>query len=113
MLCLYSHLIIFQELYGFGVSKENVALWLRVYSVFSIQCICMSKDNLNHPGIKINLDHNIMEKKIWLSQNWQDFFFLRYFYFLKNGRNNIFSISFPFHLEKYNGVVLPNYFTPK
>ena len=23
----------------------------------------MSKDNLNNPGIKVNLDHNIVEKK--------------------------------------------------
>ena len=81
MLCVYSHLIIFHELYGFGVSMENVALWLSVYSVFSIQCICMSKDNLNHPGIKVNLDHNTMHKKIWFSQNWQEFFFRDIFIF--------------------------------
>ena len=55
MLCVYSHLIIFHELYGFGVSA--------LYSVFSIQCICMSKDNLNHLGIKVHLDHNTMEEK--------------------------------------------------
>ena len=81
MLCVYSHLIIFHELYGFGVSMENVALWLSVYSVFSIQCICMSKDNLNHPGIKVNLDHDTMKKKIWFSQNWQEFFFRDIFIF--------------------------------
>ena len=68
MLCVYSHLIIFHELYGFGVSMENVALWLRVY------CIYMLKHNLNHSGIKVNLDHNIIEKKIWFSPNLQDFF---------------------------------------
>ena len=44
MLCVYSHLIIFHELYGFGVSMENVALLKSVFC-FSIQCICMSKDN--------------------------------------------------------------------
>ena len=109
MLCVYSHLIIFHELYGFGVSMENVALWLRVYSGFSIQCICMSKDNLNHPGIKVHLDHNIMEKKIWFSQNWQEFFFRDIFIFKKMDEITFFQ----FHLVKYNGVVLPNYFTQK
>ena len=57
------------------VSLGKQCLPLRVYSVFSIQCICMSKDSLNHPGIKVNLDHNTMEEKIWFSQNWQEFFF--------------------------------------
>ena len=90
MLCVYSHLIIFHELYGFGVSMENVALWLRVYSVFSIQCICMSKDNLNHPGILIIIP---WRKNIWFSQNWQEFF-SEIFLFKKKINNNIFSISF-------------------
>ena len=93
MLCVYSHLIIFHELYGFGVSMENVALWLRVYSVFSIQCICMSKDSLNHPGIKVNLDHNTMEEKNMVQSKLARIFFPRYFYF-KKMNNNIFSISF-------------------
>ena len=78
---------------------ENVALWLRVYSVFSIQCICMSKDNLNHPGIKVNLDHNTMEKKIWFSQNWQDFFSKIFLFFKKMDEH-----FFLFQLAKYNGV---------
>ena len=62
---------------------ENVALWLSVYSVFSIQCICMSKDNLNHPGIKVNLDHNTMKKKNMVQSKLARIFFPRYFYFLK------------------------------
>ena len=77
MLCVYSHLIIFHELYGFGVSMENVALWLRVY------CICMSKHNLNHSGIKVNLDHNIIEKKIYGSVQIGKIFFFEIFLFLK------------------------------
>ena len=65
------------------VSMENVALWLRVYSVFSIQCICMSKDNLNYPGIKVNLDHIIMEKKKYGSVKIGKNFFSEIFLFLK------------------------------
>ena len=62
---------------------ENVALCLRVYSVFSIQCICMSKDNLNYPGIKVNLDHNIMEKKKYGSVKIGKNFFSEIILFLK------------------------------
>ena len=84
MLCVYSHLIIFHELYGFGVSMENVALWLRVYSVFSIQCICLSKDNLNHPGIKRFILIIIPWRKKYGSVKIGKNFFPRYFYFKKN-----------------------------
>ena len=54
----------------------------------------MSKDNLNHPGIKVHLDHNIMEKKIWFSQNWQEFFFQDIFIFKKMDEITFFSNSF-------------------
>ena len=107
MLCVYSHLIIFHELYGFGVSME---LWLRGYSVFSIQCICMSKDNLNHPEIKVNLDHDTMKKKNMVQSKLARFFFSETFLFLKKMDEITF---FQFHLAKYNGAVLPNYFTQK
>ena len=89
---------------------ENVALWLSLYSVFSIQCICISKDNLNHPGIKVKLDHNTMKKKNMVQSKLARIFFRDIFIFLKNGRNNIFQ----FHLAKYNGFFfLPNYLTQK
>ena len=109
MLCVYSHLIIFHELYGFGVSMENVALWLSVYSVFSIQFICMSKDNLNHPGIKVNFDYNTMKKKNMVQSKLARIFFQDIFIFEKMDEITFFQ----FHLAKYNGVVLPNYFTQK
>ena len=39
MLSVYSHLIIFHELYGFGVFKENVALLVRVLrGLFKYEC---------------------------------------------------------------------------
>ena len=60
-----------------------MALLLRVYSVFSIQCICMSKDNLNYPGIKVNLDHNILEKKNMVQSKLARIFFSEIFLFLK------------------------------
>ena len=70
----------------------------------------MAKDNLNHPGIKVYLNHNNMEKKNMVQSKLARIFFSEIFLFLKNGRNNIF---FQFHLAKYNGVVLQNYFTQK
>ena len=50
----------------------------------------MSKDNLNHPGIKVNLDHNIMEKKYGSVKIGKNFFFLRYFYFFKKDEITFF-----------------------
>ena len=62
----------------------------------------MSKDNLNHPGIKVNLVHNIMEKKMYGSVKVGLIFFLRYFYFKRNDEITFFQYT-----------VLPNYFTQK
>ena len=69
----------------------------------------MSKDNLNHPGIKVNLDHNTMKKKNMVQSKLVRIFFRDIFIFKKMDEITFFQ----FHLAKYNEVVLPNYFTQK